>query len=280
MRRVLVVRQDDTWHVLGDDDLAAEVVAPKVPLPESQVPEFEHVRFTTEMSSQELLRLFQEAERVEFGALAAMRGGVPLSGVPGPEPKGPLPESQVPVEALADFQELEKSEFAALAAAQAARRAAGAPPSGPKVPKPEPETPHDIEEVIRQEIKATNDVPISLSASSSIVPAVPAGQTLPHTSLPSLMVAAPSLQQPSRRVQHPSGQVFDSRLDLEIGVRVFSKILAGASNPFAGSPDLRPGGIDTSMIPSWLLFGWDHDKAKFGSVYSVMDNPNHGDQGF
>ena len=234
MRRVLVVRQDDTWHVLGDHDLAAEVVAPKVPLPESQVPEFEHVRLTTEVSSQELLRLFQEAERVEFGALAAMRGGVPLSGVPGPEPKVPLPES-----------------------------------------------PHEIEEVvIRQEIKATTDVLISLSASSSIVPAVPAGQTLPHTSLPSLMVAAPSLQQPSRRVQHPSGQVFDSRLDLEIGVRVFSRILAGASNPFAGSPDLRPGGIDTSMIPSWLLFGWDHDKAKFGSVYSVMDNPNHGDQGF
>jgi hypothetical protein len=280
MIRVLVVRQDDAWHVLGDHDFAAEVVPSKVPLPESQVPEVGHVRLTTEVSPQELLRLVQEVERVEVAALAAMRGGVPLSGVPGPEPKGPLPESQVPVEALADFQELEKSEFAALAAAQAARRAAGAPPSGPKVPKPEPETPHDIEEVIRREIKATNDVPISVSASSSIVPVVPAGQTLPHTSLPSSMVAAPSLQQPSRRVQHPSGQVFDSRLDLEIGVRVFSKILAGASNPFAGSPDLRPGGIDTSMIPSWLLFGWDHDKAKFGSVYSVMDNPNHGDQGF
>ena len=273
--------------MLSDHDFAAEVVPSKVPLPESQVPEVEHVRLTTEVSPQELLRLVQEVERVEVAALAAMRGGVPLSGVPGPEPKGPLPESQVPekvafacLEALADFQELEKSEFAALAAAQAARRAAGAPPSGPKVPKPEPETPHDIEEVIRREIKATNDVPISVSASSSIVPVVPAGQTLPHTSLPSSMVAAPSLQQPSRRVQHPSGQVFDSRLDLEIGVRVFSKILAGASNPFAGSPDLRPGGIDTSMIPSWLLFGWDHDKAKFGSVYSVMDNPNHGDQGF
>ena len=79
---------------------------------------------------------------------------------------------------------------------------------------------------------------------------------------------------------HPSGQVFESRLDLEIGVIVFRRILDGASNPFAGSPDLRPGGIDTSMIPSWLLFGWDHEKGKFGSVYSVMENPNHGDQGF
>ena len=274
MIRVLVVRQDDAWHVLGDHDFAAEAVPSKVPLPESQVPEVEHA-------------LVQEVERVEATALAAMRGVVPLSGVPGPQPKGPLPESQVPekvefscLAALADFQELEKAEFAALAAAQAARRAAGAPPSGPKVPKPEPETPHDIEEVSRQEIKATNDVPISVSASSSIVPVVLAGQTLPHTSLPSSTVAAPSLQQPSRRVQHPSGQVFDSELDLEIGVMVFSKILAGTSNPFASSPDLRPGGIDTSMIPSWLLFGWDHDKAKFGSLYSVMDNPNHGDQGF
>ena len=94
------------------------------------------------------------------------------------------------------------------------------------------------------------------------------------------MVAAPSLRQPSRRVQHPSGQVFESGLNLEIGVVVLSKILAGASNPFASSPDLRPGGIDTSMIPSWLLFGWDHEKGKFGSVYQVTENPNHGDHGF
>jgi hypothetical protein len=234
MRRVLVVRQDDTWHVLGDDDLAAEVVAPKVPLPESQVPEFEHVRLTTKMSSQELWRLFQEAERVEFGALAAMRGGVPLSGVPGPEPKVPLPES-----------------------------------------------PHEIEEVvIRQEIKATTDVLISLSASSSIVPAVPAGQTLPDTSLPSLMVAAPSLQQPSGRVQHPAGRVFDSKMDLEISLTVFNRILAGASAPFAGSPDLRPGAMDTSTNPAWLLFGYDHNQATFSSVYDVSENPNHGDHGF
>ena len=240
--------------MLGDHDLAADVVAPMVPLPESQVPEVP---------------------------------SLPKSQVPEvPSLQSQVPESQAPenvafacLAALADFQELEKAEFAALAAAQAARRATGVPPSGPKAPKPEPETPHDIEEVIRQEIKATNDVPISVSASSSIVPAVPAVQTLPCTSLPSLMVAAPSLQ-PSRRVPHPSGQVFESRLDLEIGVIVFRRILDGASNPFAGSPDLRPGGIDTSMIPSWLLFGWDHEKGKFGSVYSVMENPNHGDQGF
>ena len=210
MRRVLVVRQDDTWHVLGDHDLAAGVVAPKVPLPESQLPE---VPSLPESQVPEFEHAHLMPERVEFARLAA----------------------------LAEFQELEMSEFAALAAAHAARRAAGAPPSGPKVPKPEPETPPDIEDVIRREIKATNDVHISVSAGSSIVPVVPAGQTLPHTSLPSSMVAAPSLQQPSRRVQHPSGQVFDGKLDLEIGVRVFSKILAGASNTFASSPDLRPG---------------------------------------
>ena len=242
MIRVLVVRQDDDWHVLGGHDFAAEAVPSKVPLPESQVPEVEHVRLTTEVFPQEPLRLVQEVERVEVAALAAMRGGVPLSGVPGPEPKGPLPESQVPVEALADFQELEKTEFRALAAAQAARRATGAHPSGPKAPKPEPETPHDIEEVILREIKATSDVSISVSASSSIVPVVPAGQTLPHTSSPSLIVAAPRLQQPSRRVQHPSGQVFDSGLNLEIGVRVFSKILAGASNPLRKLAGLAPWG--------------------------------------
>ena len=256
MRRVLVGRQDGTWQLLGDHDLLAEdVVAPMVPLPESQVPEVPSLpksQVPEVPSLQSQVAESQAPENVAFACLSA----------------------------LAEFQELEKAEFAALAAAQAARRATGVPPSGPKAPKPEPETPHDIEEVIRQEIKATNDVPISVSASSSIVPAVPAVQAVPCKSVPSLMVAAPSLQQPSRRVQHPSGQVFDSRLDLEIGVRVFSRILAGASNPFAGSPDLRPGGIDTSMIPSWLLFGWDHDKAKFGSVYSVMDNPNHGDQGF
>ena len=100
MIRVLVVRQDDAWHVLGDHDFAAEAVPSKVPLPESQVPEVEHA-------------LVQEVERVEATALAAMRGGVPLSGVLGPQPKGPLPESQVPekvafacLEALADFPEI------------------------------------------------------------------------------------------------------------------------------------------------------------------------------
>jgi hypothetical protein len=208
---------------------------------------------------------------------------LPKSQVPEvPSLQSQVPESQAPenvafacLAALAEFQELENAEFAALAAAQAARRATGVPPSGPKAPKPEPETPHDIEEVIRQEIKATNDVPISVSASSSIVPAVHA-----VSSLPSLMVAAPSLQQPLRRVPHTSGQVFESRLDLEIGVRVFSRILDGAPSPFAGSPDLRPGGIDTSVDPSWLLFGWGHALGKFGSVYSVVENPNHGDQGF
>ena len=150
MRRVLVVRQDDVWQVLGDDDLAAEaeVVPPKkvsfkVPVLESQVPEFEHAR-------------------VEFSALAE----------------------------LAAFQAMEQIEFAALAAAHAARRG-GAPPSGVPVPEPKvplPESPHDIiEEVIRQEIKDnTTDVPIRMP-SSSIVPAVPAGQTsVPATSLPCL----------------------------------------------------------------------------------------------
>ena len=94
------------------------------------------------------------------------------------------------------------------------------------------------------------------------------------------MVAAPSLQQPLRCVPHTSGQVFESRLDLEIGVRVFSRILDGAPSAFARSPDLRPGGIDTSVDPSWLLFGWGHAQGKFGSVYSVVENPNHGDQVF
>jgi hypothetical protein len=146
---------------------------------------------------------------------------------------------------------------------------------------PLPESPHEIEEVvIRQEIKATTDVLISLSASSSIVPAVPAGQTLPDTSLPNLMVAAPSLQQPSGRVQHPAGRVFDSKMDLEISLTVFNRILAGASAPFAGSPDLRPGAMDTSTNPAWLLFGYDHNQATFSSVYDVSENPNHGDHGF
>ena len=84
--------------MLGDHDFAAEVVPSKVPLPEPQVPEVEHVRLTTEVSPQELVHLVQEVERVEVAALAAMRGGVPLSGVPGPEPKVPLPESPHEIE--------------------------------------------------------------------------------------------------------------------------------------------------------------------------------------
>ena len=159
--------------------------------------------------------------------------------------------------------------------------------AAPKVPLPEP--PHEIEEeVIRQEIKATTDVLINLSPSSSIVPAVPAGQTLPDTSLPCLMVATPSLQQASGLLQQPSGLslptssrgVFDSLMDREVTHTVFGRMLAEAAAPFVGSPDLRPGAMDTSTNPAWLLFGWDHAQATFSSVYEVSESPNHGDHGF
>ena len=234
--------------MLGDDDLAAEVVPPKVPVLESQVPEFEHAR---------------AIEQIEFAALAE----------------------------LAAFQAMEQIEFAALAAAHAARRG-GAPPSGVPGPEPKvplPESPHDIiEEVIRQEIKATTDVPISLSPmpSSSIVPAVPAGQTsVPATSLPCLTSLQHSqhsglFQRLGLSTPNNIPVVFDSMMDQEVALTVFDRMLAGASAPFAGSPDLRSGTMDTSKNPVWLLFGYDHGPKTFSSVYDVTENPNHGDRGF
>ncbi len=160
----------------------------------------------------------------------------------------------------------------------------------PKVPLPGSPTENE-EEVVRQEITATADVLISLSQpSSSIVPAVPAGQTLPATSLPRLMVATPSLQQqPSGLLQQPSGLsllstfsrgIFDSKMDREVPLTVFERMLDGASAPFVGSPELRSGAMDTSTNPAWLLFGWDNAKVTFSSVYEVSESPNHGDHGF
>ena len=226
---------------LGESDLAAEVVAPKVPLPESQVQELEHARLTTEV---------QQVEQVEFAVLAA----------------------------LADFQEMERIELAALAAAQAARRR-GAPPSG--VPGPEPKVPlpessHDIEEVIRQEIKDnTTDVPIRMP-SSSIVPAVPAGQTsVPNTS----RVLQPQSSLANQGVNQ-CRVFFESTIHREIAFNVFSRMLAAEATPFVGSPDLRRGTMDTATNPVWLLFGWDNTRASFMDTYGVQDNPNHGDHGF
>ena len=191
------------------------------------------------------------------------------SGLEVAAPKVPLPKSQVPL------LELEVPLFV------------------PQVPLPEPpvalpESPHEIEGVMRQEIKATAEVPISLSPSSSIVPAVPAGQTLPATSLPCLMVAA---QQPSGLLQQPSPSglsllstsgrgIFDSMMDREAPLTVFDRMLAGATAPFVGTPDLRSGTMDTSTNPAWPLFGWDHAQATFSSVYEVSENPNHGGHEF
>ena len=182
----------------------------------------------------------------------------------GRAPKVPLPKSQVP---LPEPQ---------------------VPSYEPQVPLPEP--PLEIEEVIREHSNATADVPISLSPGSSIVTAVPAGQTsLPATALPCLTVVTPSLQQPSGLLQQPSGVsllstssrgIFDSMMDREVPLIVFDRMLAGASAPFVGSPDLRSGAMDTSTNPVWVLFGWDHAQATFSSVYEVSENPNHGDHGF
>jgi hypothetical protein len=69
-------------------------------------------------------------------------------------------------------------------------------------------------------------------------------------------------------------------MDLEIALTVFNRILAGASDPFAGSPDLRPGAIDTTSNPTWLFFGYDHQLGTFSSVHDVPENPIHGDHGF
>ena len=92
MRRALVVRQDGHWHVLGDHDFAADVVAPMVPLPESQVPELPSLpksQVPEVPSLQSQVAESQAPENVAFACLSA----------------------------LAEFQELEKAEFAALAAA-------------------------------------------------------------------------------------------------------------------------------------------------------------------
>ena len=167
----------------------------------------------------------------------------------------------------------------------------GAAPQVP-VPKsqvPVPEPPLEIEEVIREDSKATADVPISLSPGSSIVPAVPAGLLAP--AVPCLTVATPGSQQPSGLLQQPtsgvsmllssaSRTIFESKMDREVKFSVFERILLGEQAPFVGTPDLRPGAMDTATNPTWLLFGWDHSQATFSSVYEVHENPDHGDHGF
>ena len=176
MRRVLVVRQDDAWQVVGEADLALDGAAPQVPVRKSQVPVIE--------------------------------------------------------------------------------------------------PPLEIEEVIRED---------------RIVPAVPAGLLAP--AVPCLTVATPGSQQPSGLLQQPSSgvsmllssssrSIFDSNMDREVKFSVFERILAGAQAPFVGTPDLRPGAMDTATNPAWLLFGWDHAQATFSSVYEVEENPDHGDHGF
>lgn len=159
--------------------------------------------------------------------------------------------------------------------------------AAPQVPVPEP--PLEIEEVIREDSKATADVPISLSPGSSIVPAVPAGLLAP--AVPCLTVATPGSQQPSGLLQQPtsgvsmllsstSRTIFESKMDREVKFSVFERILLGEQAPFVGTPDLRPGAMDTATNPTWLLFGWDHAQATFSSVYEVHENPDHGDHGF
>ena len=152
----------------------------------------------------------------------------------------------------------------------------GAAPQVPvrKSEVPVPEPPLEIEDVIRED---------------SIVPAVPAG--LPATAVPCLTVATPGSQQPSGPLQQPSSgvsmllssssrSIFDSNMDREVKFSVFERILAGEQAPFVGTPDLRPGAMDTATNPVWLLFGWDHAQATFSSVYEVDENPDHGDHGF
>ena len=144
-----------------------------------------------------------------------------------------------------------------------------------------PETPQQdvIEEVVRHEIQAASDIPttISMSASNSIVPAVPAGHNLPATKVPALLVASQPSQQ-GLSLQQPSGialasacsrHLFDSMMDRELPFSVFNKMLSGAPAPFVGSPELRADSMDTSVNPTWLLFGWDHSKAAFTNTYDV-----------
>ena len=167
----------------------------------------------------------------------------------------------------------------------------GAAPQVPvrKSQVPVIEPPLEIEDVIREDSKATADVPISLSPGSSIVPAVPAGLLAP--AVPCLTVATPGSQQPSGLLQQPtsgvsmllpsaSRTIFESKMDREVKFSVFERILLGEQAPFVGTPDLRPGAMDTATNPTWLLFGWDHAQATFSSVYEVHENPDHGDHGF
>ena len=144
---------------------------------------------------------------------------------------------------------------------------AAANDAAPKVPLPESQVPLsepvvEIEEVIRQGITDTAAVSINLSASSSMVTSVSAGQTF--AAVPAgQMVASSNLQQPSGLLQQPSGlalsnssrRIFDSMMDREVALSVFEKMLAGAAAPFVGSPDLRSGAMDTSTNPTWLLLG-------------------------
>ena len=72
--------------------------------------------------------------------------------------------------------------------------------------------------------------------------------------------------------------VFESLMDRELPSSVFERMLAGVPAPFAGSPDLRPHGIDTAKNPSWLMFGWSHKENCFLNFYDVGGNPHQGDR--
>ena len=72
--------------------------------------------------------------------------------------------------------------------------------------------------------------------------------------------------------------VFESSMDRELPSSVFERMLAGSPGPFAGSPHLRPGGIDAAKNPSWLMFGWSHQDHGFVNFYDVSGNPYQGDR--
>ena len=72
--------------------------------------------------------------------------------------------------------------------------------------------------------------------------------------------------------------VFESLMDHELPSNVFERMLAGSPAPFAGSPDLRPDGIDTAKNPTWLMFGWSHRENGFVNFYDVSGNPYQGDR--
>ena len=72
--------------------------------------------------------------------------------------------------------------------------------------------------------------------------------------------------------------VFESLMDRESPHAAFDEILASETAPFAGSPDLRPAGIDTEKNPTWVLFGWSHKETDFTNYYDIEQNPFRGDQ--